>query len=214
MTAMMTSAGCEVITFRPLSPLVLLSPFGLGRENNRSHRRILVVDGRIGFTGGVGVSPKWLGNGRSKGLWRQTDVRIEGPVVASLQGAFVENWLEATGNVLGGETYFPHPGARGSVTAQVVHSSPAEGSFSMYTMFLLAMSSARHSIYITNPYFLPDSRMSDVLGFAIRQSGPVPRVAVAGGVLEIDVLAPTLCLATDKAQHAPAVEPLLINVRP
>ena len=101
---MMTSAGCEVITFRPLSPLVLLSPFGLGRENNRSHRRILVVDGRIGFTGGVGVSPKWLGNGRSKGLWRQTDVRIEGPVVASLQGAFVENWLEATGNVLGGET--------------------------------------------------------------------------------------------------------------
>lgn len=166
---MMTSAGCEVITFRPLSPLVLLSPFGLGRENNRSHRRILVVDGRIGFTGGVGVSPKWLGNGRSKGLWRQTDVRIEGPVVASLQGAFVENWLEATGNVLGGETYFPHPGARGSVTAQVVHSSPAEGSFSMYTMFLLAMSSARHSIYITNPYFLPDSRMTRALTEASRR---------------------------------------------
>src|SRR5512144_2551961 len=115
---MMTSAGCEVITFRPLSPLVLLSPFGLGRENNRSHRRILVVDGRIGFTGGVGVSPKWLGNGRSKGLWRQTDGRIEGPVVASLQGAFVESWREASGNGLGGETYFPHPGARGLVTAQ------------------------------------------------------------------------------------------------
>jgi len=159
----MTDAGCEVTTFRPLSPWVLLSPFGFGKDNNRSHRRILVVDGRVGFTGGVGVSPKWLGNGRTKGYWRQTDVRVEGPVVASLQGAFVENWLEATGNVLGGAAYFPQPALRGAVTAQVVHSSPAEGSFSMYTMFLLAMSSARHSIYITNPYFLPDGRMTRAL---------------------------------------------------
>jgi len=165
----MADAGCEVVTFRPLSPLVLLSPFGLGRENNRSHRRILVVDGRVGFTGGVGVSPKWLGNGRRKGYWRQTDVRIEGPAVASLQGAFVENWLEATGNVLGGSAYFSRPTSRGSVTAQVVHSSPAEGSFSMYTMFLLAMSSARQSIYITNPYFLPDDRMTRALTEAARR---------------------------------------------
>ena len=159
----MKRAGCEVSTFRPLSPLVLLSPFGFGKGNNRSHRRILVVDGRVGFTGGVGVSPKWLGDGRKKGHWRQTDVRLEGPVVASLQGAFVENWLEATGNVLGGEAYFPPLPRRGTVFAQIVRSSPAGGSFSMYTMFLLAMSSARHSIYITNPYFLPDGRMTRAL---------------------------------------------------
>jgi cardiolipin synthase A/B len=159
----MTRAGCEVSTFRPLSPLVVLTPFGFGRGNNRSHRRILVVDGRIGFTGGVGVSPRWMGNGRTEGHWRQTDVRIEGPVVASLQSAFVENWLEATGNVLGGEPYFPRLPRRGSVFAQIVRSSPAGGSFSMYTMFLLAMSSARHSIYITNPYFLPDQRMTRAL---------------------------------------------------
>lgn len=159
----MQEAGCEVSTFRPMGPLVVLTPFGFGRGNNRSHRRILVVDGRVGFTGGVGVSPKWLGNGRKKGHWRQTDVRIEGPVVASLQGAFVENWLEATGNVLGGEPYFPQLSPRGSVFAQVVRSSPAGGSFSMYTMFLLAMSSARRTIYITNPYFLPDDRMTRAL---------------------------------------------------
>jgi cardiolipin synthase len=159
----MTDAGCEVATFRPLSPLVLLTPFGFGKSNNRSHRRILVVDGRVGFTGGVGVSPKWLGDGRTKGQWRQTDVRIEGPVVASLQGAFVENWLETTGNVLGGESYFPRLSRQGSVFAQVVRSSPVGGSFSMYTMFLLAMSSARRSIYITNPYFLPDDRMTRTL---------------------------------------------------
>lgn len=159
----MKRAGCEVATFRPLSPLVLLTPFGFGKGNNRSHRRILVVDGRVGFTGGVGVSPKWLGNGRKKGHWRQTDVRLEGPVVASLQGAFVENWLEATGNVLGGGPYFPHLSLRGPVFAQVVRSSPEGGSSSMYTMFLLAMSSARRSIYITNPYFLPDRRMMRAL---------------------------------------------------
>jgi cardiolipin synthase len=162
-TESMKRGGCEVATFRPLSPLVLLTPFGFGKGNNRSHRRILVVDGRVGFTGGVGVSPKWLGNGRKKGHWRQTDVRLEGPVVASLQGAFVENWLEATGNVLGGEPYFPHLSLRGPVFAQVVRSSPEGGSSSMYTMFLLAMSSARRSIYITNPYFLPDRRMMRAL---------------------------------------------------
>jgi cardiolipin synthase len=159
----MQRAGCEVSTFRPFGPLFFLTPLGYGKSNNRSHRRILVVDGRVGFTGGVGVSPKWLGNGRKKGHWRQTDVRLEGPVVASLQGAFVENWLEATGNVLGGEPYFPRLSRRGPVFAQVVRSSAAGGSSSMYTMFLLAMSSARRSIYITNPYFLPDHRMTRAL---------------------------------------------------
>ena len=159
----MTEAGCKVATFRPLSPLSLLAAVGFGRDNKRNHRRILVVDGQIGFTGGSGVSPKWMGDGRTEGQWRDTDVRIEGPIVARLQGAFVENWLEATGNVLGGDAYFPPLPRRGFVSAQIVRSSPAGGSFSMYTMFLLAMSSARRSIYITNPYFLPDDRMTRVL---------------------------------------------------
>jgi cardiolipin synthase len=159
----MTQAGCEVATFRPLSPLALLSPFGLGSDNRRNHRRILVVDGRVGFTGGSGVSKKWAGDGRTDGHWRDTDVRVEGPVVESLQGAFAENWLATTGNVLGGEDYFPRLSPRGRVTAQVVRSSPAGGSFAMYTMFLVAMSSARRSIYITNPYFLPDDRMIQAL---------------------------------------------------
>ena len=129
----MTDAGCEVVIFRPLSLLVVLGPFGFGKDNNRSHRRILVVDGRVGFTGGVGVSPSWTGNGRTKDHWRQTDVRIEGPVVASLQGAFVENWLEATGTVLGGEAYFPRLAPHGTVTAQVVPGSPAEVNLVVYS---------------------------------------------------------------------------------
>jgi cardiolipin synthase len=159
----MTRAGCQVATFRPLSPLSLLAAVGFGRANKRNHRRILVVDGRVGFTGGSGLGPKWMGDGRTKGHWRDTDVRVEGPVVASLQGAFVENWLDATNNVLGGESYFPRPPRSGSVSAAIVRSSPAGGSFSMYTMFLLAISSARRSIYVTNPYFLPDDRMTRAL---------------------------------------------------
>src|SRR5262245_1714174 len=153
----MVKAGCRVESFRPLSPL------GIDRANYRNHRRILVVDGRLGMTGGSGTSGKWSGNGRRPGHWRDTDVLVEGPVVEQLQGAFVENWLEATGVALGGEDYFPRQSPRGTVTAQVVRSSPASGSGAMYTMYLLAMASAQRSIYITNPYFVPEEQMIETL---------------------------------------------------
>ena len=154
----MTNAGCRVEIFRPLSP------FAIDKVNNRNHRRILVVDGRMGITGGSGTSGKWGGDGKTQDHWRDTDVWIEGPVVEQLQGAFVENWLEATGIALGGRDYFPAPlEAKGHASAQAVRSSPAGGSAAMYTMFLLAMASARRSIYITNPYFLPDDKMVETL---------------------------------------------------
>jgi len=154
----MTEAGCRVETFRPIRP------FTLDRVNYRNHRRILVVDGRTGITGGSGTSGKWSGNGRTGGHWRDTDVRVEGPVVAQLQGAFVENWLEATGVALGGDDYFPRlPAEPGGVNAQAVRSSPAGGSVAMYTMFLLGVASAHRSIHITNPYFVPDEKMVETL---------------------------------------------------
>jgi cardiolipin synthase len=157
-------AGCRVETFRPLSP------FALDRANYRNHRRILVVDGRIGITGGSGTSGKWAGNGRVDGHWRDTDVRIEGPVVEQLQGAFAENWLETTGIALGGEEYFPRPLERkGPAQAQVVRSSPAGGSAAMATMFLLAIASARRSVDITNPYFVPDESLRDTIVRAARK---------------------------------------------
>ena len=154
----MTAAGCQVATYRPLKP------WTIDRANYRNHRRVLVVDGRVGFTGGSGTSGKWSGDGRRKGYWRDTDIRVEGPVVEQLQGAFAENWLETTGVALGGSEYFPRPGVTpGAVAAQVVRSSPAGGSVGTYTMFLLAMASARRSIYITNPYFVPDEKMAETL---------------------------------------------------
>ena len=150
-------SGCAVATFRPLTP------WTVDNANNRNHRRVLVVDGAVGFTGGSGASSKWMGNGRQKGQWRETDVRLEGPAVNDLQGAFAENWLEATGEMLGGDAFFaPAPG-RGTVHVQVVRSSPASGSIAVYRMYLLAISSARRSIFLTNPYFLPDDRMAKSL---------------------------------------------------
>jgi cardiolipin synthase len=160
----MRSAGCHVVWFRPLSQYVFR------RYYHRNHRRILVVDGRVGFTGGAGVSRKWMGNGRTQHHWRDTDVRVQGPVVEYLQAAFAENWLEATGMVLGGEAYFPRPiEARGQVHAQVARSSPAGGSVAMYTTLLLALSAARERVLVTNPYFVLDDTMRDAVLRTVRR---------------------------------------------
>src|SRR5262245_10917119 len=161
----MSHAGCRVESYRPLRP------FTIDRLNYRNHRRILVVDGLAGVTGGSGISGKWSGNGREEGHWRDTDVLVEGPVVEQLQGAFAENWLEATGVAIGGPEYFPRRrlDSKGLVDAQVGRSSPAGGSTAMYTMFLLALASARHSIHITNPYFVPDEKMITTLVAAAKR---------------------------------------------
>lgn len=181
--ALLTDAGCHVVTFRPLGP------FTLGRANNRNHRRLLIVDGRVGFTGSSGIGKAWMGDGRTKEHWRNTDVRIEGPAVEYLQGAFAENWLEATGAVLGGEDYFPRPiGPKGQVYAQILRSSPSAGSFALYTTFLLAISSAQHSISITNPYFVPDDEMLDALVKAANRGLRV--VILAPGVIDHNIVKP------------------------
>lgn len=160
----MRGAGCHVVWFRPLSQYVFR------RYYHRNHRRILVVDGRLGYTGGAGVSRKWMGNGRIADHWRDTDVRVEGPVVEYLQAAFAENWLEATGMVLGGEAYFPRPTEpRGQVYAQIARSSPAGGSTAMYTTLLLALSSARRSVLVTNPYFVLDDTMREAVLRTVRR---------------------------------------------
>jgi cardiolipin synthase len=154
-------AGCSVAFFRPLSAL-LSDPI-----NHRGHRRVLVVDGRVAFTGGVGIGDKWTGNGRLADHWRDTDVRVRGPVVRYLQRAFADSWYEATGVRLGGRAYFPPLKAMGDVTAQVVTSPPERGDVSVHTALLLAIAGARHSILITDPYFVPDRQLTDALLAAV-----------------------------------------------
>jgi cardiolipin synthase A/B len=159
----MTEAGCHVQYFRRVQAPQVILPWKLLRYNYRNHRRILVIDGRIGFTGGYGISEAWMGDGRTEDHWRETNARMEGPIVKYLQAAFTESWLETTGNLLGGDGYFPRLEPRGNVPAQIVKSSPVGGSFQNYMLFLLSITSAKKTILITNPYFIPDDRMVEAL---------------------------------------------------
>ena len=161
--ATMKVAGCTVEYFRRIEADGIIFPWKLLRYNYRSHRRVLVIDGRVGFTGGYGISEAWTGNGRIPEHWRDTNARIEGPVVRFLQTAFAESWLEATGIAIGGDDYFPHLEPKGNLSAQIVKSSPTGGSFQNYMLFLLSINSAKTSVLITNPYFIPDEVMTDAL---------------------------------------------------
>jgi len=165
----MRDAGCQLAWFHSLNP------FAIKRINHRNHRRILVVDGRVGFTGGTGIGSRWEGDGRQSGHWRQTDLRLEGPVVHLLQAAFAENWRDATGVLLGGDAYFPKTDRVGDLAVQSVKSSPASGAAEAYLLFLLAIEGARSSIYLTNPYFVPDDAMSDAL---VRAAGRGVQVSI------------------------------------
>jgi cardiolipin synthase len=161
--ATMKDVGCHVEYFRQVEAEGIIFPWKLLRYNYRSHRRVLVIDGQIGFTGGYGISEAWTGNGRSPEHWRDTNARIEGPVVGFLQSAFAESWLETTGIAIGGDGYFPRVEPSGKLPAQIVKSSPAGGSFQNYMLFLLSINSAKKSILITNPYFIPDDVMTEAL---------------------------------------------------
>jgi cardiolipin synthase len=172
---LMEKAGCHVASYHSLNPIAIK------RVNHRNHRRILVVDGRVGFTGGTGIGDKWTGDGRTKGHWRQTDVRVEGPIVRFLQAAFAENWRDATGLLLGGDAYFPDLPARGPLIGQSIKSSPASGAAEAYVLFLLAIDAARSSILITNPYFVPDGRMTDAFVRAAKRGVDV-QIITAGVV--------------------------------
>jgi cardiolipin synthase len=174
-------AGCELQWFGAPEILHLVPPWELLSLNNRNHQRIVVVDGRVGFTGGFGVSESWTGNGRDADRWRETNVRLEGPAVQQLQAAFVQDWREATGVTLGGEGYFPSLSPRGDVTAQIVKSSPTSGASESYMLFLFAISTARESIYLTNPYFVIDDEMELALANAV-QRGVKVRLLIPGRI--------------------------------
>ena len=124
--------------------------------NNRTHRRLLIIDGRIGFTGGVGIADEWRGQARNPDEWRDSHFRVEGPVVAQMQSVFLDNWMRATGQVLHGEAYFPALQPAGELTAQMFSSSPSGGSESMHLMYMLSITAARESIDLASSYFVPD----------------------------------------------------------
>ena len=130
--------------------------YHLARMNNRTHRKVLVVDGTVGFTGGVGIADAWAGRAQDPDHWRDTHFRAEGPVVAQMQAVFMDNWIKVTGEVLHGAEYFPPLVKRGESRAQMFSSSPEGGSESMQLMYLLAITAAARTIHLSSAYFVPD----------------------------------------------------------
>ena len=146
----MERAGVRVVKYHPLHW------YNLGRLNNRTHRKLLVVDGKTGFTGGVGIADSWLGNAEDPEHWRDSHFQVEGPAVAQIQAAFMDNWIEATAGVLHGDDYFPELTTAGTHRAQMFKSATNEASESVRLMYLLSIASAEQSVRIANAYFVPD----------------------------------------------------------
>ena len=143
-------AGCRIASYQRFHW------YRLARINNRTHRELLVVDGRIAFAGGAGVADWWMYPHRGRPPWRDTMARIEGPIVAALQGVSAENWLECCGEILTGPEYFPELDVAGDTTAFVVKSSPSDRATASRVAFQLLMEGADQHVHISTPYFLPD----------------------------------------------------------
>ena len=169
----MEAAGVTLHRYRPLHW------YNLGRMNNRTHRKLLVIDGRIGFTGGVGIADVWQGKAEDPEHWRDSHYRIEGPVVAQMQAAFNDNWIKSTGVVLNGPVYFPALETAGDMDAHMFIASPAGGSESMHLMYLMAIAAAEQSIDLAASYFVPDDLVIEAL-LAARGRDVAVRILVPG----------------------------------
>jgi cardiolipin synthase len=168
------AAGCEVQIYHPPSW------YHLGRLNNRTHRKVMVIDGKVGFTGGVGMGTEWREGLNGLPPWRETHFKAEGPVVAQMQAVFIDNWIKATGRVLHGAEYFPKlSNTCGDMEAQMFGSSPVGGSVSLHLMVLLALTAAKTSIDIQNAYFVPDQLTVEALCSAARRGVRI-RIVVPG----------------------------------
>jgi cardiolipin synthase A/B len=174
LVAEMREADVCVAKFRPLKP------YAVRRLNNRTHRKLLVADGRVGMIGGVGIAEEWTGDAQDPDHWRDTHVRISGPVVRHLQGAFAENWLEATGDALVGEGYLPElePLDEGG-PMQLVRSKAGVGDTNVEALYFLALESAQRTLDLTAAYFSPRPAFVQVLCDAAERGVHV-RVLVPG----------------------------------
>lgn len=180
----MEQAGVEVKKYHPLRW------YNLGRLNNRTHRKLLVVDGKVGFTGGVGIAGQWTGNAQDPAHWRDSHFRIEGPVVAQMQAVLLDNWMKTTGKVLHGPDYFPLIDTTGSGKAQMFSSSPNGGSESMRLMYLMAITAAERSIRLSISYFVPDDLTRQVLIDAVKRG------------VKVQIITPGENIDTETVRHA------------
>ena len=155
----LAAAGVHTAIFRPVHW------YEMQKLQNRSHIRAVIVDGRVGFTGGFGIADKWLGNGHTKDQWRDTDVRFTGPAVSQLQATFADGWVEATGTLLTGEKYFPKEPVKEepAETAGLLDAQPTIGSTPAERFLALSIAGARKRLYIANSYFVPNHDFKNLL---------------------------------------------------
>lgn len=170
-------AGVKAVSFRPLRFR------NLWVVQNRLHVRAVVVDGRIGWTGGFGIDDKWLGDGHHADQWRETNVRFEGPATLQLESAFIAGWSEATGELLSGRATAPSEG-RGTTSAALLYTAPTLGSTAAERFLALSIAGAREKLYITNAYFAPDSNFVRFLTGAAKRGVDV-RVLVGGPLTDV-----------------------------
>ena len=176
------AAGVHTAIFRPVHW------YEMQKLQNRSHIRAIVIDGRIGFTGGFGIADKWLGNGHTTDQWRDTDVRFTGPAVSQLQSTFAEGWVEATGNLLTGERYFPKEPIKEepAETAGLLDAQPTIGSTPAERFLALSIAGARHRLFITNSYFVPNHDFKNLLVEASKRGVDV-RILTVGPETDVKI---------------------------
>ena len=182
--SVMREAGVEVVKYNPLVW------YNLARVNHRDHRKLLIIDGEVGFTGGVGFADIWQGNADSSRHWRDSQFRLEGPAVAQMQAAFMDNWVKTGTRILDGDNYFPELQPVGKDFAQVFKSSPREGTESVRLMYLLSIASARKSIRLSASYFVPGAITIQEL------------VEACGRGVKIEIVLPGADTDTEAVQHA------------
>ncbi len=177
------AAGVEVRQMRKLRW------YGVHNATDRSHVRVVAVDGRVGYTGGFGIADYWLGDGRTRGQWRETNARFEGPVVLELQAAFAAGWVEATGELLVDERFFPRGGfhvVAGPSISGLLFTATTTGSTAAERFMALTIAGAARTLYVANSYFVPDDDFRDLLIAAVTRGVDVRVLTVSR---ETDVLA-------------------------
>lgn len=189
----MAAAGVRLRRFRPVSRL------RLGRVGNRTHRKVLVCDGAVGFTGGVGIAEEWEGDAREPGEWRETHFRVRGPAVRGLEGAFLDNWYESGAPLEEGAASPPLP-ERGPAAVQVLRSHGLSDRTTILTALRLLVRLSRRSLLVQTAYFVPDDTMREELCAAARRG------------VRIEVLLPgqhsdhRLCNLAGRSEYAPLLD--------
>lgn len=159
----------------------------LARLNNRTHRKLLIIDGKVGFTGGVGIADQWRGDAKNPNEWRDTHFLVHGPVVGQMQAVFMDNWIKSKGSVLHDERYFPALKKAGNMSAQMFSSSPSGGGDSMVLMYLMAITAAQDSINLSSAYFVPDELLTQALTTAAKRGVKI-RIITPGEHIDTDLV--------------------------